>query len=362
MYRLCLTSVVLFALGTGASLAQGTSTPAADNIATIDSAAPTALDSSSTADSTSDPNAEPSPAVENDAQSARATKRSTRRHTTPAPTKTVETAPTKTVEIAPTKTVEIKDTGERTVCEDIGLPGSRMVVGKRCHTYNIYDRSDMKLAEEKKEQTKQTLTDLRRMEDNLEREQRQREWDRERAVAAMVVRSALARDVPTSAREMKTRVVLAFLVAGSLAASAAAQQQSDPAQGAPTPRPAGAAPPRSPLPPPEPIEHIKDNVYKIFGGGGNTLVVVQTDGVVLVDTKLPDNGPAIVSEVKKVTDKPIKLIINTHSHPDHVGSNDYLREQYPNVRIVMNEGAKEELVVDRALIPSSCRRKPTRTT
>jgi glyoxylase-like metal-dependent hydrolase (beta-lactamase superfamily II) len=142
---------------------------------------------------------------------------------------------------------------------------------------------------------------------------------------------------------MKKRVVLAFLVAGGLAASAAAQQQPEPAPGAATARPGGAAPPRATLPPPEPIEHIKDNVYKIFGGGGNTLVVVQQDGVVLVDTKLPGNGPAIVGEVKKVTDKPIKLIINTHSHPDHVGSNDYLREQYPNVRIVMNEGAKEEL-------------------
>jgi cyclase len=141
---------------------------------------------------------------------------------------------------------------------------------------------------------------------------------------------------------MKT-IVLAFLVAGSLAASAAAQQPSQPPPGAAGGRPAGAAPPRSPLPPPEPIEHVKDNVYKIFGGGGNTLVVVQKDGVVLVDTKMPGNGPAILGEVKKVTDKPIKLIINTHSHPDHVGSNDYIREQYPNVRIVMNEGAKEEL-------------------
>ena len=142
---------------------------------------------------------------------------------------------------------------------------------------------------------------------------------------------------------MKTKLVVALLVAGSLIASAVAQQPSQPAPGATTARPAGAAPPRSPLPPTEPIEHIKDNVYKIFGGGGNTLVVVQTDGVVLVDTKLPDNGPAIIAEIKKVTDKPIKLIINTHSHPDHVGSNDYLRQQYPNLRIVMNEGAKSEL-------------------
>ena len=140
---------------------------------------------------------------------------------------------------------------------------------------------------------------------------------------------------------MKTKTVLAILAAAGLAATAAAQQ-SQPATGATPPRPAG--PPRGGgLPPPEPIEHITGNVYKIFGGGGNTLVVVQNDGVVLVDTKMPGNGPAILAEVKKVTDKPIKLIINTHSHPDHVGSTDYIRQQYPNVRIVINEGAKEEL-------------------
>ena len=200
MYRLCLTSAVLLALGSGASLAQGTSTPAADPIETIDSAAPTALGSSSTVDSPANPNAEPLPAVQNGAQSARATKRSTRRHSTAAPTKTVETAPStvdnapstdesapSTDEVTATKTIEIKDTGERTKCEEIGLPGSRIVVGKRCYTYNINDRSDMKLAEQKKEHTKQTVQDLRRMQDNLESEQRQQEWNRERAVAALVM-------------------------------------------------------------------------------------------------------------------------------------------------------------------------------
>jgi len=193
MYRLCLTSAVLLALGTGASLAQGTSTTAADRIETIDSAAPTSPGSSSTIDSPANPNAEPSPAVQNGAQSARATKRSTRRHSAAAPTKTVETAPSKvdnapsTDEITATKTVEIKDTGERTKCEEIGLPGSRMVVGKRCYTYNINDRSDMKLAEQKREHTKQTVQDLRRMQDNLESAQRQQEWNRERAVAALVM-------------------------------------------------------------------------------------------------------------------------------------------------------------------------------
>ncbi len=140
---------------------------------------------------------------------------------------------------------------------------------------------------------------------------------------------------------MKIKGLTALLMAGGLAATAAAQQPAPPA-GAPSGRPAG--PRRSPLPPPEPAQHIVGNIYKIFGGGGNTLVVVQKDGVVLVDTKMPGNGPYIVEQVKKITDKPVKLIINTHSHPDHVGSNDYIRKQYPNVRIVMNEGAKDELM------------------
>jgi glyoxylase-like metal-dependent hydrolase (beta-lactamase superfamily II) len=97
------------------------------------------------------------------------------------------------------------------------------------------------------------------------------------------------------------------------------------------------------LPPPEPIEHITDNVYKIFGGGGNTLVVVQKEGVVLVDTKMPGNGQAILDEVKKVTNEPIVMIINTHSHPDHVGSTDYIRERYPNVRVISSEATKNEI-------------------
>ena len=105
------------------SRARPTSTPAADNIATIALATPSAIGSSSTADSASNRNAEPSPAVENDAQSARESNRSIRRHANAAPTKTTGTATSTMDESAETKTVEIKDLGERTVCEDVGLPG-----------------------------------------------------------------------------------------------------------------------------------------------------------------------------------------------------------------------------------------------
>lgn len=95
------------------------------------------------------------------------------------------------------------------------------------------------------------------------------------------------------------------------------------------------------LPGPEPIEKIGDNLYKIFGGGGNTTVFVRDDGVVLIDTKLPNMGEAILAEVRKVTDKPVTMVINTHAHPDHLGSNDFFKKADPTVDIVMHKNAAE---------------------
>ena len=71
------------------------------------------------------------------------------------------------------------------------------------------------------------------------------------------------------------------------------------------------------------IEKVKDNLYMVTGGGGNTAVFVTGNGVVLVDTKLADWGQPIMDQVKTVTDKPVTHIINTHTHGDHVGSNDF---------------------------------------
>lgn len=71
------------------------------------------------------------------------------------------------------------------------------------------------------------------------------------------------------------------------------------------------------------IEKVKDNLYMITGGGGNTAAFITANGVVLVDTKNPNWGQAILDKVKTVTSKPITHIINTHTHGDHVGSNEF---------------------------------------
>jgi len=79
------------------------------------------------------------------------------------------------------------------------------------------------------------------------------------------------------------------------------------------------------LPQPQPlaITKVKDNLFVITGGGGNTAAYLAANGVVLVDTKLPYYGQQILDQMKSVTSKPVTHIINTHTHGDHVGSNDF---------------------------------------
>ena len=69
------------------------------------------------------------------------------------------------------------------------------------------------------------------------------------------------------------------------------------------------------------IQKVKETLYVITGGGGNTAAFLTEKGVVIVDTKNPGMGPGILEKVKSVTPKPVIMVINTHTHGDHVGSN-----------------------------------------
>jgi cyclase len=69
------------------------------------------------------------------------------------------------------------------------------------------------------------------------------------------------------------------------------------------------------------VEKLKDNLFILKGGGGNTAVFVQADGVTVVDTKNPGWGAPILAKIKELTPKPVTTIINTHTHGDHVSGN-----------------------------------------
>jgi cyclase len=69
------------------------------------------------------------------------------------------------------------------------------------------------------------------------------------------------------------------------------------------------------------VEKVKDNLWVIRGGGGNTAVFATAKGLTLVDTKSPGWGQPLLDKIKTVSDKPITTIINTHTHYDHVSGN-----------------------------------------
>ena len=66
---------------------------------------------------------------------------------------------------------------------------------------------------------------------------------------------------------------------------------------------------------------VRDGIYMIVGAGGNTTVQVGEHGVLVVDTKLATASDALLAAIRKISDKPIRYIINTHWHADHIGSN-----------------------------------------
>jgi glyoxylase-like metal-dependent hydrolase (beta-lactamase superfamily II) len=69
------------------------------------------------------------------------------------------------------------------------------------------------------------------------------------------------------------------------------------------------------------VDKIRDNLFVLRGGGGNTAVFITANGVVLVDTKIAGWGRPIIERVRELTPQPVTTIINTHTHYDHVEGN-----------------------------------------
>jgi cyclase len=119
---------------------------------------------------------------------------------------------------------------------------------------------------------------------------------------------------------MKRLVVLAIILAAGGAGIAWVQQPAQPQELV--------------------VDKVKDNLFVLRNGGGNTAVFITEKGVVLVDTKDPGWGPRILEKVSSLTEKPVTMIINTHTHADHNGSNEAFS---PTVEFVAHENTKSNM-------------------
>ena len=71
---------------------------------------------------------------------------------------------------------------------------------------------------------------------------------------------------------------------------------------------------------------VQGNVYMISGAGGNIAVQVGSMGVAIVDTGNGLMSDRVLAAIRKLSDKPLQYIINTHYDPDHTGGNEALRK------------------------------------
>ena len=94
------------------------------------------------------------------------------------------------------------------------------------------------------------------------------------------------------------------------------------------------------------VEKVAENVYCIFGQGGNIGLVVTSNHAVLIDDQFERLVPGLLEAVRSVTDKPIKYLLNTHGHPDHVGGNVVLEKQVS--AIVAHANVRKRMVTQQA--------------
>jgi glyoxylase-like metal-dependent hydrolase (beta-lactamase superfamily II) len=70
------------------------------------------------------------------------------------------------------------------------------------------------------------------------------------------------------------------------------------------------------------VLHVQGKVYMLVGAGGNITVQAGDEGVLVVDTGVAARGDDVLAAIRRISDKPIRIVINTHVHPDHTGANE----------------------------------------
>ncbi len=116
---------------------------------------------------------------------------------------------------------------------------------------------------------------------------------------------------------------------------------------------------------PEPmrIEKVKDNLYVVRGPfnacapngcgansvddgllheAGDVAVRVTPEGVIVVDDKFAPNVPDVLDKIKSITTQPIRYLLNTHHHTDHIGGNGEILNR--GIEVIAHRNIRDNII------------------
>jgi glyoxylase-like metal-dependent hydrolase (beta-lactamase superfamily II) len=90
------------------------------------------------------------------------------------------------------------------------------------------------------------------------------------------------------------------------------------------------------------VHQVAGNVYYLEGEGGNVGLLVGDDGVIMIDDQFAPLSDKLMAGIKTLSQKPIRLLINTHVHGDHTGGNENFGKM--GISIVAHDSVRARLM------------------
>jgi cyclase len=89
------------------------------------------------------------------------------------------------------------------------------------------------------------------------------------------------------------------------------------------------------------VHAVSRNLHYLEGQGGNVGVLVGDDGVLMIDDQFAPLSEKLLAAIRTLSDKPIRLLVNTHVHGDHTGGNENFGKM--NIDIVAHDNVRVRL-------------------
>jgi cyclase len=93
---------------------------------------------------------------------------------------------------------------------------------------------------------------------------------------------------------------------------------------------------------------IDDGIYQFITApdgyvpNGNSIVIINENDILLFDTfARPSTARTVLAEIRKITDKPVRYVVNSHHHPDHWSGNEVYAQAFPNLEIIASEETRQ---------------------